>query len=291
MKRILIGLMALSALARAQTAAQTPIPAPPPPAPAAEKPKAKDTIFVLNGRTWTRDDWDTFLDSLPEGAQTTLKGNPVEFIRQLAIIDHLTKKAEAEGFLDKEPYKTRYWLERRKIVSTFLQEHTQNNTGALDEDVREFYDKNKDRFTTVTLKMIYLAQPVTGNDLAVRAKAEEVYQQALKGGDFVKLVREHSEEASSKGRDGDLGTFSKSDSLPDEVKAVVFTMKKGDLAQPIRVANGFYIFRCEEAKTEKFEDVKEALRTEVRQAKYIQWFNDERTKADVKFVRQDYVTK
>ena len=107
----------------------------------------------------------------------------------------------------------------------------------------------------------------------------------------MKLVRDHSEEPGSKARDGDLGTLSKSDALPDEVKAVVFGLKKGDVTKPIAVPNGIYIFRCEEAKTEKFEDVRETLRTEVRQRKYIEWFDGERQKADVKFVRQDYLTR
>lgn len=285
--RSLLGLLAISFLAQAQTT----VVAPPPPAAAGEKPKAQDTIFVLNGKTWTRDAWDTFTDSLPEGTQTTLKSNPAEFVRQLAIIDHLTAAAEKEGFLDKEPYKTRYALERLKLISTFYQEHTQNNTGASDEEVLAYYNKNQDRFTTVTLKMIYLSPPATGSDLAVRAKAEDLYAQLQKGADFVKLVRDHSEEPGSKGRDGDLGTVSKSDALPDEVKAVVFTLKKGEVSKPIRVSNGIYIFRCEDSKTDKFADIKETLRTEVRQRKYVEWFDGERKKADVKFVRQDYLTK
>ena len=272
-------------------AAQTPIAAPAPPAAAAERPKSNDTIVVINGKAWSRQEWDQFIDSLPEGTLSTYKSNPTEFVRQLAIIDHLTTKAEQEKFLDKDPYLIRYWLERRKLVSTFYQEHTQNTTAASDEEVRAFYEKNKDRFTTVTLKMIYLSPPAAGSDLAVRAKADGLYAQIQKGADFVKLVRDHSEEPGSKGRDGDLGTLSKSDALPDEVKAVVFGMKKGEVTKPIAVTNGIYIFRCEDAKTEKFDDVKETLRTEVRQRKYIEWFDGERKKADVKFVRQDYLTK
>lgn len=267
-------------------------PAAAPAAPAApDKPKPGDTVFVLNGKAWTRDAWDTFVDSLPEGTQGTLKNNPSEFVRQLAVIDFLTDKAIKEGFLDREPYKTRWALERLKLISTFYQEHTQNNTGAADEEVKAFFDKNKDRFTTVTLKMIYLSPPAAGSDMPVMAKAADIYEQIQKGADFVKLVRDHSEEPGSKGRDGDLGTVSKSDPLPAEVKAVVFSMKKGEVTKPIRVSNGIYIFRCEEAKTEKFEDVRDALRTEVRQQKYIEWFDGQRKQADVKFVRQDYIGK
>ena len=272
-------------------AAQTPIAAPAPPAPASQPPKSADTILVINGKPWSRQQWDQFIDSLPEGTLATYKTNPTEFVRQLAIIDHLTTKAEQEKFLDQDPYFIRYWLERRKLVSTFYQEHTQNTTIATDEEVRAYFEKNRDRFTTVTLKMIYLSPPAAGTDLTVRAKAEDLYAQIKKGADFVKLVRDHSEEPGSKARDGDLGTLSKSDALPDEVKAVVFSLKKGDVTQPISVPNGVYIFRCEEAKTEKFEDVKDTLSTEVRQRKYIDWFESERKKADVKFIRQDYLSK
>jgi parvulin-like peptidyl-prolyl isomerase len=268
---------------------QTSVAAPPPPAAPGAAPKSQDTIFTMNGKTWTRGDWDNFIDALPEGTLQTVRNNPSEFIRQLAVVDHLTQRAEKEGFLDREPFKTRHWLERRKMVASFYQEQNQNQVGATDEEVRAFYEKNKDRFTTVSLKMIYLAPPATGSDLAVRAKAETIHQELLKGGDFVKLVKEHSEEPDSKSRDGDLGTVSKSDPLPEEVKAVVFGLKKGDITKPIWVKSGIYLFRCEEAKTEKFEDLKETLRTEVRQRKFVEWFDGERKKAEVKFVREDYL--
>jgi parvulin-like peptidyl-prolyl isomerase len=271
--------------------AQTPIAAPAPPAATGEPPKSGDTIVVINGKAWTRQEWDQFVDGLPENTLSTYKTNPTEFVRQLAILDHLTAKAEREKFLEKDPYLMRYWLERRKLVATFYQEHTQNMTIATDEEVRAYFDKSQDRFTTVTLKMIYLSPPAAATDGTVRTKADGIYAELMKGADFVRLVREHSEEPGSKARDGDLGTLSKSDALPDEVKAVVFAMKKGDISKPIAVTNGVYIFRCEEAKTEKFEDVKETLRTEVRQRKYIEWFDGERKKADVKFVRQDYLSK
>jgi len=258
--------------------------------PAPEKmPAASDVVMEMNGQAWTRGQWDQFIDSLPESVLATYKSSPTEFVKQLAIIDYLTKRAEAEKFTEKDPYKIRIWLERTKMISSYFQEHTQNNTFASQEEVKAYFDKNKDRFTTVSLRMIYLAPPAAGSDMAVRAKAEDLYAQLQKGADFVKLVREHSEEPNSKGRDGDLGTLSKSDPLPEEVKAVVFNLKKGEVTKPIRVTNGFYIFRCEDLKTDKFEDVKTALETEVRQQKYMQWFDAERKKAGVKFVRPDYL--
>lgn len=256
------------------------------PAPAA--PKGSDPVVTINGRVWTRSEWDEFVDSMTESNRASYQTNPVEFVRQLAIIDHLTKKAQEEKFLEKDPHRMRYYLEQRKMIASFFQEHTQNMTTASDAEIKAFYDKNADRFTAVTLKMIFLSPGAGGNDMAVAARAQQIYEQAAKGGDFVKLVRENSEEIGSKGRDGDLGEVRKSDPLPDEVKAVVFKMKKGDISKPVRAKSGFYIFRCEDAKTESFDEVKGALATEVRQRKYIEWFENERKKADVQFQRQDY---
>src|SRR5258708_4163572 len=80
-------------------------------------------------------------------------------------------------------------------------------------DQKKYYDDNIDKYREVKIKMImtpFLAAMESGGKKALteaeaKAKADSVVRLARSGVDFVKLVKEHSEDPGTMGRDGDLG--------------------------------------------------------------------------------------
>ena len=95
------------------------------------------------------------------------------------------------------------------------------------EDEQKYYAENKSRYDQVKLKVIYIPfssaparqAPAEGKkhltEEEAKAKAERLIKEINAGADFVKLVKENSEDASSKAKDGDMGTLSRADNLPD----------------------------------------------------------------------------
>ena len=83
-------------------------------------------------------------------------------------------------------------------------------------DIVKYYDSNKQKYTQVRVKAIYIAfnddaagssaskgkKPL--NEAEAKAKADKLLA-AIKGGaDFVKLVKENSDDETSREKDGDL---------------------------------------------------------------------------------------
>jgi parvulin-like peptidyl-prolyl isomerase len=115
-----------------------------------------------------------------------------------------------------------------------------------------------------------------------KAKAEDLVKQLRAGADFVKLVKEYSADARSAEKDGDFGFLHKADRIPDEIKNAVFAAKPGELAGPIRQANGFYIFRVEESGTQPLEELSGTIQNELKDSKFREWLTGLQKSLDIK---------
>lgn len=127
-----------------------------------------------------------------------------------------------------------------------------------EKDKREAYEKNKEYFTEpgeVTLSRIFIAVGKDPDDALTRAK--DVATQAKSGAtDFAALAKRYSEEPLGK-EGGKLGPAIKIPDLAPEVKTIVEKAEIGSTTDPIKLENGYYIFRIDQRKDAKqlpFED-------------------------------------
>lgn len=138
---------------------------------------------------------------------------------------------------------------------------------ATEKEQRELYDKYKSspEFTEpaeITLSRIYISFGKDAEQALQRAK--EIAAQC-KGGttDFAATAKQYSEEPIGK-EGGKLGPAIKVDQLTPEIKTLVEKAPVGTITDPVKLENGYYIFRVDDRKEEKvlpFEDpaVKERL--------------------------------
>jgi peptidyl-prolyl cis-trans isomerase SurA len=127
-----------------------------------------------------------------------------------------------------------------------------------EKEQRELYEKSSSEFTEpaeVKLSRIYIAFGKDAEQALQRAK--DIALQC-KGGvtDFAAMAKQHSEEPIGK-EGGKLESAVKIDQLTPEVKAVVEKAPVGSVTDPVKLENGYYIFRVDERKEEKllpFED-------------------------------------
>ena len=100
---------------------------------------------------------------------------------------------------------------------------------------------------------------------AVRKKAQDIADRARgaegkPAEDFATLARETSEDAATKGNGGDLGWVNKSDKREsDDPLSNAFTMKQGDVSQPIKKGDKYYILKVTDRKLASFEEAKPQL--------------------------------
>ena len=146
--------------------------------------------------------------------------------------------------------------------------------GLPDSEVKAYFERNRDKFRkpeTLTVSEIYLST-VGKDDAEVRARAAELAKQLRAGGDFkaaamVQSEREDGGQRVAPKTGGLLGSFAISEISNPAVLAAVKDLKAGQIAEPVKIDNGYTILRVDErtpAGEAAFDDrrVREAITVE-----------------------------
>ncbi len=97
---------------------------------------------------------------------------------------------------------------------------------------------------------------------AKKKKIEEIRARIEKGADFAEVAKEVSEDPGSGKNGGELGFFTKN-AMVKPFADVAFSMKKGELSQPVRTRFGWHIILLEDIKpehTQPLDEVREEIR-------------------------------
>src|SRR5262249_6541381 len=218
--------------------------------------------------------------------------------------------AELHAFFDQHKADFRINSDQRKARYIFID---QNKAGEAirvpDEELKKDFDPERGvqqvRVSQIVLRVPKeptsanknaAAKPGAGSDNKnasapkepsqddkVKAKADEIVGKA-QSGDFAALARQYSEDAKSKRAGGDLGFINKKDKRDtDDPLNRVFTMKKGEVSQPIRKGDSFYILKVTDRKLPTFEESREQLLKEARASKGYTKTVEIATEAEQKF--------
>lgn len=150
-----------------------------------------------------------------------------------------------------------------------------------DEEIENFFEQNKE----------YLNQEeqVRASHILVESKeqAEEIKDKLSKGEDFAELAKEYSIDDLSKESGGDLGFFGRGRMVPSFEEAA-FTLKEGEISEPVKSDYGYHIIKVEEKKEakeaslEEFrDDIKEVLIEDKTPEAYQKWYENKYEEYDI----------
>jgi peptidyl-prolyl cis-trans isomerase C len=125
-----------------------------------------------------------------------------------------------------------------------------------DAQVREFYDKNPDRFETARASHILFKVDEKADEATkkkVLAQAQAVLKQVKGGADFAALAKKHSADGSAQ-QGGDLGVFNKGQMVPAFDEAT-FSMLPGQISDLVTTQFGYHIIKVTERKPVPFDQV------------------------------------
>ncbi|MGD8353716.1 MAG: peptidylprolyl isomerase [Pseudomonadota bacterium] len=176
------------------------------------------------------------------------------------------------------PEQFRKAIFRNLSIKRLLSEEVYSKIQVTEQQVTEFYERNKERFReprSVRISQILVKVPSDGSDESwrhARERAWSIYQNAVTGHDFVRLVRKHSDDPASASSGGDLGTIQYVGSLYSEsqtafIDTIIFRLSEGTVTEPIRSPQGFHIIKVNSIKPstiKKLEDVKQRIMTIIR---------------------------
>jgi peptidyl-prolyl cis-trans isomerase C len=235
---------------------------------------AGTVIATVDGKKVTYGDVEKYVRGLPPQMQQTAMQNRKQFIQQYGLMLRLNGMAEKAKLDQKSPYKESLEAARLQILTQAQISELYDNFPVKIEDEQKYYDENKSRFEQVKLKVIYIPfspksakTPADGKkhltEDEAKAKAEQLVKEIKGGADFVKLVNENSEDATSKAKGGDFGT--------------------GEVTAPVRQPNGFYIFRAESITQKPFSEVTGQIVTELKNGHLREWLESTTKSLDIKY--------
>ncbi|HUS08595.1 MAG TPA: peptidylprolyl isomerase [Bryobacteraceae bacterium] len=262
-------------------------------------------VAEVNGKKMTAGEIQRIVQNSPPQVQQAYSMNPKEFLRQYAwysVIEDLAMKNKLD---QKSPYKDQLAFYRMYtlVQGQFAEMNVQVPVSA--EDQKQYYDKNKDKFRETKAKLIYvpfsktiLAAPdAKGKKLLTEAEAStraaEVVKKARAGEDFVKLVKEYSEDPNSAEKGGDLGLGIRptTNQVPEVMKNAVLALKEGDVSDPIRHENGFYVFKAQSTGVLPYDQVKDEIFRTLKEQGFQKWQQETKNQSSVKFENEAFFTK
>jgi peptidyl-prolyl cis-trans isomerase C len=271
----------------------------PPPAasPSSEK---SDTVIAIfeDGVKMTAGEFQTLLQANPawQGQDRALVLHKYAVLRKAAAL------ARSRKLDEKSPYKEALEFSTMVTLAGFASTDALNSLNIGDAEIETFYNEHKEPFKQIKVSGIKVAfggaAPPEDNSSTVmasraprkslteeeaKAKAEKLVAQIRAGADFARLVQLESDDETSKPKGGELGTWRVTDNVPDAMRAAVFTLKEGEVSDPVRQTGGFYIFHADSVAYTPLSQVRDTIYAQLRQMHAAEWLHDIDSNTKVQF--------
>lgn len=288
MRFVLPGIVLLAAAVSAQQAR------PPATAPIDLHGVAPETVVAtMNGEKLTAATVKAIVETMDPRIQDSFRKNPRAFMTQLAKMDLMAKRAEKAQLDLHSPLKEQIRMLRMNVLAPAAADAYAQTLKIAPGEVKKFYDANPDRFTHARVRGIFIpygsgaSQPAATAKAATESQALAEAQAAVKaargGADFIKLVKQYSKDAASVAKDGDFGSLRKSDNMAPAVKQAIFTLRAGEVSDPVPFSNGYFVFRLEESSIDSFDKASPEITAELREKAVRQWVDSLGNQVQVTF--------
>lgn len=247
-------------------------------------------VATINGRKMTAAEVKQMVAGIPPQVQQAFSNDPKKFMQEYAWYQNLEAEAEKQGLGEKSPYREILAFNRMLTLVQAKWNHEYLQVLVSPEEQKKFYDANASRYQEVQAKMIYLPFTEAGGEAEAKATAQKVAQQARTGADFVKLVKEYSKDQASAGQNGDIGMPIRSTTtqIPETMRNAVLALKAGQVSEPVRHENGYYVFRAESAGVLPYEKVKDDIYKELKDVGYKKWMEKTQAQSSVQFENESF---
>jgi peptidyl-prolyl cis-trans isomerase C len=250
--------------------------------------KEGKVLAEVNGGSITTGDFGRELKNLPEylKAMADTPQGRKEMLDTMVIRELILQQAAKDG-LDKGPEieEKLQDLKKRLIVESFLKKKVEVESKVSDEDMKKFYEQNKDKFKS--------GEQIKASHILVKTEKEarDILAQLKAGGKFEELAKKSSVDSSS-AKGGDLGWFGKGSMVPAFEKAAL-ALKEGQISDVVKSDFGFHIIKLtgkRPAGIRPFEEVKEQIKGAImptKQQEVFQKIKDELKKTAKITIKED----
>jgi len=240
--------------------------------------KEGKTLAEVDGKTITTEDFKNEVDRLPPYLKPMVQSSEgrKELLDSMIVREILLEQAKKDGVDKSKDVSDRLDdLRKRLIVETYLKKKVEAEAKVTDEEMKKFYDENKDKFKT--------GDQVRASHILVKTdkEAQDILAQLKKGAKFEDLAKKYSADSSA-AKGGDLGWFPRGAMVP-EFDKVAFSLKEGELSGIVKTNFGFHIIKVtgkRAAGIRTFDEMKDQIKSNLMPAKQQQIF--QKMKDDLK---------
>ncbi|MGO9240588.1 MAG: peptidylprolyl isomerase [Bryobacteraceae bacterium] len=299
---LILTIFTVSALAQAPASpppappAQPPVAAPGnPPAPAPATPAAQplamsptaaaippDTVVAtIEGKAWTKSDFDALIRNLPPGPQTNYRRDRQAWLNQYALMTRLATLAKEDGVDQREPFRQRLEYNILQFLAQAYIDVRTNSPKANDADMAKWFEAHKDQYKrarVLGIQVIWGGIPKEGEKARTVKEAQDLIddiQKRVRAGEaFDELAKKYSDDATTKDKGGQFPLMRPEDNtLNREIKTAIFMTKAGELTHPVRLPGKFYIFKVLELVDPTQQDLRSEIMTKMGQEQLMQWLD------------------
>ena len=267
-----LALLAPASLALAQVAAPPAAPAVPAAAPATAAVSPDKVVVQVGDEKLTAGQFSELLGPQAAAMPPAHRAQMADRIVQLFLLAQEGKKRGYENDF-------RVHMATQQALAQLVVE---NATKPSDEaTLRAAYDADKTQYEQVKARHVLIraagsqmplapgAKELT--DAEAKAKAQAIRDRIVnKKEDFATVAKAESDEPAAKTSGGDLGFFSRGTMSPAFEQAA-FSLKDGDVSEPVRTEFGWHIIQAQEHKTPTFDQVKTEDPSKVKRRSPISW--------------------
>jgi len=232
--------------------------------------KIKDDENVLariKGRKITLEEFRVRIGEIPsyyQGFLATQDGK-IELLNGMIAEAVLIQKAKEEGLHKREDIGRKLKnVEDRVLLETMIQELQKDRIAVADEEVKEYFEKNEEKFTN--------PEQVRVSHILVNKKSEakSILNELREGTNFEKLARKYSIDSITAARGGDLGYISRGEMIP-EFEDVAFALEnKNDISGIVETPFGYHLVKLtgrKQMRKKNQEEIDYEIRTSIQNEK------------------------
>ncbi|MGB4659192.1 MAG: peptidylprolyl isomerase [Mobilitalea sp.] len=261
--------------------------------------KKDEALFSVHSKRYTLGDFYTEFKELSEEYQKEFstfenKKQLVEMLiqKELLLEESGENSTSDENQHDFEELKIQY-------LSQILHTEKVDNqiTEVSEEEIKQFYDKNKSDFveeTSVKLSLIWIGLSEENSEQA-RKRAEEALALINSGTDFSEVAKQYSEDGTAEAG-GQIDEWFYKDYLPEELGGKIFDMNIGEVSDIIESDDGLFIVEVREKQEERqktYEEMKEMIKEYLNDEKHLELESkmEETLLKDLEFIIYDKTLK
>jgi peptidyl-prolyl cis-trans isomerase C len=216
--------------------------------------------------------FNQIIDSLPEQYRAAARGpGRKEFGTNLLRVMLLAQEGQSRKLDQTAEYKTQEHFQAANLLAQKTFNQMAEGIKVDDAALHAFYDAHKQDYEQVRARHILVR--MTGSpsptepgkkeltDAEALAKAQEIRKKLADGADFAELAKTESDDTGSRVRGGDLNFF-KHGQMVGPFEQAAFSMKVGEISEPVKTQFGYHIIKVEARKS--FEDFRAEIDRRVR---------------------------